>query len=245
MIHALTEMPEGAAFALSLLLFFSYGILGLLFTRQILDRSGVARTQPAIAGWATCLAALTALLYTFVIANIWNNANLARGRVSAEGAAIRLLSRDLAPSSRPLLRSYALSVVTDEWPTLCDGDGSSKTAVALTTLEDAAKPVSDGARSDFYTQLGNIENLRDMRLQAARPSIPPEIWLSLLVLSGLLLAVTFFGHLEHLGFHIGLTLLLAGALATLFWLTIQLDFPFCGGTVVGPDAIVAALRGIG
>jgi hypothetical protein len=216
----------------------------LLVVRRILDRAGVAKTQPVMAGWSTALAALTALLFTFVVANLWQNANLTRAHVDGEAAAMRLLARDTAPAQRGLLGDYARSVVTDEWPLLCDGGGSAKTTALLARLETQAKPVDPAVRGDFYVQMAALENLRAARLQAGAPSIPPEIWFSLIVLSALLLGVTFFGYHEHVGFQLGMTLILATALATLFWLTIQLDFPFCGGTTVGPGAILDAIRSL-
>jgi hypothetical protein len=244
-IQYLTNLPEWLTLVLSLCGFSAFGVVGLLATRRILDRYGVVRTQPAIAGWATCLAALTALLYAFVVANLWVSSNTSRANVNGEAAAIRLLARDIAPSERGWLREYAGSVVADEWPQLCGGEGSPKTAALLWRLENQAKPAEQGVRMDFYLQLAALENLRYVRLQAGGPSIPPEIWVALTLLSMLLLAITFFAHLEHLGFHLGLTLVLASALATLFWLTIQLDYPFCGGTVVTSGAILDALHSIG
>jgi len=210
--------------------------------RWVLERAGVAKTQPVMAGWSTALAALTALLFTFVVANLWQNANLTRTRVDGEAAAIRLLARDLAPAQRSLLRDYARSIVTDDWPLLCDGSGSAKTTALLARLENQAKPADPAVRADLYVQLAALANLRDARLQAGGPGIPIEIWFTLILLSALLLGITFFGYHEHLGFQVGMTLVLATALATLFWLTVQLDFPFCGGTTVGPGAIVQALK---
>ena len=244
MIRFFTNLPEGAAFVLALVAYYAYAIAGLLVVRRILDRAGVAKTQPVMAGWSTALAALTALLFTFVVANLWQNANLARTHVDGEAAAIRLLARDMAPSQRGLLRDYARSVVADEWPLLCDGGESAKTTAVLARLEGQAKPGDPAVRGDLYVQLAALENLRDARIQAGSPSIPIEIWFTLIVLSALLLGITFFGYHEHLGFQIGMTLVLATALATLFWLTVQLDFPFCGGTTVGPGAIVDVLRSL-
>lgn len=241
MVRLFTNLPEGVAFVLALMAYYAYAIVGLLAVRRLLDRAGVAKTQPVMAGWSTALAALTALLFTFVIANLWQSANLTRNRVDGEAAAMRLLARDMAPAQRGLLRDYARSVVTDEWPLLCDGGGSPKTTGLLARLETQAKPVDPGVRGDFYTQLAALENLRAARLQAGSPSIPLEIWFALIVLSALLLGITFFGYHEQLGFQMGMTLVLATALATLFWLTVQLDFPFCGGTTVGPGAILQAV----
>jgi len=232
------------AFALALIAYYAYAIVGLLVVRRILERAGVPKTQPVMAGWSTALAALTALLFTFVVANLWQNANIARGRVDGEASAMRMIARDVVPAQRGLVRDYAQSVVTDDWPTLCGGDGSAKTTAALRRLEREAKPLDAGRRADLDAQMAALENLRAARVQAGGPSIPPEIWFALVVLSMLLLGITFFGHHENLGFQMGLTLVLATALATLFWLTVQLDFPFCGGTTVGPGAIVDALRSL-
>ncbi len=244
MIHTLTELPEAIAYVLVLLAYYAYAIGGLLVARALLGRAGVAMTQPVMAGWSTALAALTALLFTFVVANLWLNVNLTRTHVNGEAAAIRLLSRDVAPTQLGLLRDYANSVVTDDWPLLCGGAGSEKTTAILARLETQAKPADPTVRGDFYVQLAALENLRGDRLQAGGPTIPLEIWFALILLSMLLLAITFFGYHEHLGFQLGLTLVLATALATLFWLTVQLDFPFCGGTTVGPGAILDALRSL-
>jgi len=241
MIRLFTNLPEGVAFVLALVAYYAYAIAGLLVVRRILERAGVAKTQPVMAGWSTALAALTALLFTFVVANLWQNANLTRTHVDGEAAAMRLLARDIAPSQRGLLRDYARSVVADDWPLLCDGGGSAKTTALLARLENQAKPIDAGVRGDLFVQLAALENLRNARIQAGSPSIPFEIWFTLIVLSALLLGITFFGYHEHLGFQIGMTLVLATALGTLFWLTIQLDFPFCGGTIVGPGSIAQAI----
>ncbi|MDQ2993122.1 MAG: DUF4239 domain-containing protein [Candidatus Eremiobacteraeota bacterium] len=244
MIRYLSELPEALAYLISLGAFWLFAVGGLLVARRLLDRAGVPRTQPVMAGWATCLAALTALLFTFVIANVWLGTNQVRARVNGEAAAIRMLARDVSPAQRDLLRAYARSEANDEWPKLCGGDGSPITAAALQALEVAPKPTSDGVRNDMYSQLAVLENLRYDRLQAAKASIPTEIYVALVVLAALMLIVTFFGHHENLWFHLGLTLALATALATLFWLTLQFDYPFCGGAVMGPGAIQDAIRSI-
>ena len=106
--------------------------------------------------------------------------------------------------------------------------------VLLTRIEREGQPVQKNARSDLDRDLATLEDLRARRLHATVSGVPDELWLGLIVLSGILIVMTSFIHPERSDMHLALAGFVALSIALLLWVAVSLDFPFCGGTTVLP-----------
>jgi hypothetical protein len=202
---------------------------------------GVTSGSPVVNSWATAAGALTALLFAFTIVTVWNAESRARTDLSDEASSLRFVARDLDRSQLPMLRTYLMGTIA-EWPQLCGGTPDRSVDAALNRLERLAKPRSQAYANDLFRQLGVAEDLRNRRWQAASAAIPPEIWVGLMLLSCALFTVLGSALHERRAVHLLLMVAVATAIGTLFWVSIVLEYPFCGSTAIPPDALMSVAR---
>ena len=211
-----------------------------LCRRWSADR-GLTSGPTVVNSWATVAGGLTALLFTFTIVTLWNQSIRAESNVDDEAAAMRAVARDVLPSQIGLVRNYA-QLTVGEWPQLCGGSQREDVNAALLALESAALPRAEKYSDNLFQMLGTLEDMRNRRWQVSESAVPREIWVALFVLSCVLLVVLGIAMPDHPGTHVLLMVSAGTALGTLFWVTIVLEFPFCGSTAIRPDEILAILR---
>jgi hypothetical protein len=88
-----------------------------------------------------------------------------------------------------------------------------------------------------------VEDLRYQRWQKSTASAPIELRIALCIVAVTLLGVLAIALPERADTHAALTVLVATAFGVVFWVIGALAYPYCGSYQVGPDQIVAALRG--
>lgn len=236
------QAPTWLAFIGMVAIANAVGLAAMSLARRWSHRLGVTTGPPVVGAWATCAGGLTALLFAFTIVTVWNSAARARSNVDDEAAAIRLVARDIAPSQRGVLRAYVNESIA-EWPQLCGGKADPQIDATLISLQQSAKPRSPSYADDLYRQLGTMEDLRNRRWQTSTSSIPDEIWVALLVLSASVLVVLSLALTDRPEVHVVLTIAVATALGTLFWVAAVLEYPFCGRTGIGPAELLDIVRG--
>ena len=241
MLTWLDQLPAWVAFLVTVAIANAIALLLMFAGRRWSYRVGVTSAQAVVSAWATCVGALTALLFAFTIVTVWNSAARARSNADDEAAAIALVARDIAPAQRPLLRAYVDETIA-EWPQLCGGKQDAHVADTLVALQQAAKPRSSAYADDLYRQLASLEDLRNRRWQTSMSSIPNEIWTALIVVSCSLLVVLGLALTERPETHAVLMVALATVLGTLFWVATVLEFPFCGRTGIGPEKLLEIVR---
>ncbi|MHB8199186.1 MAG: bestrophin-like domain [Vulcanimicrobiaceae bacterium] len=243
-IHWLVSLPIAVSYALIVGCFLLYALGGLAIARCIFGRLRLARSELAVSTWGGPIGTMNGLLYAFVIVTLWTGLHHAQTNVNAEAVQIRMIARELAPSKRVLVGDYARSVVQDEWPLLCRGGRSSKTAYLLARLERHAVAVNPAAESDLFMDIGKLANLRYARLLAANRTMPVTLWIALILLSAVLIALMFFVNHDNALFHFVAMALIGLTIGTLFWLTVSLEFPFCGQIAVSAAPITRALLSV-
>jgi hypothetical protein len=216
-------------------------LLAMAACRRWALRRGQTAGPPVVNSWATCAGALTALLFAFTIVTLWNQLIRAEANVDGEAEALRAVARDILPSQLELVRNYA-ALTVDEWPQLCGGKPRDDADAALTLLARVALPRDAKYSDNLFQTLGVLEDLRGRRWQVSTSSVPSEIWVGLIVLSCMLLVVLGIAMPDHPGTHLLLMLAVGTAIGTLFWVTVVLEYPFCGSSAIRPDEIVAILR---
>jgi hypothetical protein len=211
--------------------------LGAAFVaRHWYHRAGVTEGPPVVNSWGSVAGALCAMLFAFTIVTLWNNSTQAYANADTEGSAIRLLTRDLAPSQQPLLRDYVKASIA-EWPRLCGGSEDQNVAELLLKLERLAKPRTEAYANDLYAQLGTLEDMRSSRWQRASQSVPRELWVALIVLSLALFVVLAIAMPSRRATHVVLMVVVAASVGSLVWVATVLQHPFCGSNAIGPDEL--------
>jgi Protein of unknown function (DUF4239) len=230
----LSELPSWTAFIVILAAYVAFAAGVTLVARRCYAHWQFPRSASFVPPWLQLVGGLNALLFAFVIVSLWSSLHAAEANVDNEAFTIRLLYHDVAPAQRPMVIAYARSIVNG-WPLLC---GSADAGVAagrlLARIERDAQPVSRDARDDVDRDLSTLEDLRARRLHATVSGVPDELWIGLVVLSGILIVMTSFIHPERADMHLALAGFVALSIALLLWVAVSLDFPFCGGTTVMP-----------
>lgn len=237
----LSELPSWASFVL-LVVAANCGALALMAAvRGWHRRTGVVAGPPVVAAWATCCGAFAALLFAFSIVTLWNQDVRANTNLDQEISSLRQVARDIAPAQLPMLRRY-VRLSLDEWPRLCRDRPDPRVLRALADLERVAHPSVPAYGDNLYRELGVLEDMRSKRWQEAEAAVPDEVWVALIVLSLALLVVLANSMPERTGTHIALMLAVGSALGALFWVTVLLEYPFCGLRGIGPNELAAVAR---
>jgi hypothetical protein len=239
--HWLSTAPAWLSFVVLVLGWNALALGAMQLCRRWSANRGLTAGPPVVNSWATAAGALTALVFTFTIVTLWNQAIRADSNVDDEAAAIRAVERDIAPSQVALVKNY-VRLTVNEWPQLCGGKESDDVNAALILLEATAQPRADKYADNLFQTLGTVEDMRNRRWQVSESSVPGEIWVALFVLSCVLLTILGMAMPDHSGTHAILMVSAGTALGTLFWVTNVLEFPFCGSNAIRPDEILAILR---
>ncbi|HEX3670999.1 MAG TPA: hypothetical protein VHT92_04760 [Candidatus Cybelea sp.] len=238
----LSSLPSFASLLVAVAVTNAVALTITFGVRRWYSRRNVTAGPVVVNCWAVSVGGLSALLFAFAILTLWNILNDAKSNVADEGAAIRLVARDLAPGQLPLLRAY-VGASAAEWPQLCGGRPDPSVDVSLVLLERLAKPRVPEYSGDLYRQLGVVEDLRYRRWSKAGGSAPFELRIALCVVALSLFGVLGIALPERGDTHAALTVLIATAFGVVFWVITTLAYPYCGSTYkVGPEQITASLR---
>jgi hypothetical protein len=241
MMRWLNDAPTWLSFLAFVVLANAVALGLMLVARRWAAGVGLAAGPPVVNSWATCAGGLCAVLFAFSVVTLWNGWTRAHTNIDFEASAIRLSARDMAVAQRPMLRGYVAATIA-EWPRLCGGHQDPAVDEQLAALERAAKPTAAAYADDLFRQLSTLEDLRNQRWLSSNRSIPQEVVVALVVLSLALLAVLALALPDLPAMHVALTLCVATAIGTLFWLVAVLEFPFCGATAIRPDELIAIAR---
>ena len=251
------SLPDVAILAVSAIAFALLGG-GIAFaTNRLWFRRWTQRSafEDKLADTAhTSLLGLSAFVLALLITNGVSSLGKTDEIVRQEGVAIYRLGRELAAlgpaaqDARQTLVAYAKNVADDEWPRLATLPNALSPLVQknlddlwgqIRALQRGMDP-SSPARSDFGTDLRQIETLRTSRLAAATTSIPKIFWAILLLFVA---AASFLsGREAPKRFGIQVNLIHMAAIGLAVGLVIVLNNPFRGETRVDPAIIRNALK---
>ncbi len=205
----------------------------------------------AVRAQGTLLSICTVVL-AFALVQAQSNYRKVEELVASEAAHINQLDRLLArygdPNAeniRQHLRTYAKSVVDDDWPELRRGGGSPNTRGLFGPISRGVLAISPqpGRQSTIHADMVKLADAlaeaREARIQVAHEAVSPMFWR---VIGGLLFLIVVLSCLMEptLARTMGLCgqVVAVSALVALVFIT---DRPFMGQTSVGPDAIVKAI----
>jgi len=150
---------------------------------------------------------MTLLLLAFCLVRAQENHSNVEDLVAREATIIYKLNRDLgsyggeeAAALQAKTRSYAQSMVDDEWPLLSKGERSVKTSALLESLDDGSRQLIPAtqrqliAQSEILNILAQMSDVREARLSASHLSLPFYYWQAIFCSIMLLIVV---GWLQH------------------------------------------------
>jgi protein-S-isoprenylcysteine O-methyltransferase Ste14 len=196
-----------------------------------------------------------AVLLALMVIAVWEEHEAAKATVREEANELAdvfwLAHRFPEPDGsriQGLARSYA-TVVVEEGPLMARGEGSSPEAWAL--MDEMRLGVQDlevDSRSDqvlFERGLERIDELADARRERmveAEEGVPAVLWAVLVFGGTVTVGFTYLFGLENTWSHRLMVAAVAGLIALVLFTVGSLEYPFSGGTRVGPEAFELVLN---
>ncbi|HVR46742.1 MAG TPA: hypothetical protein VMT95_08955 [Candidatus Binatia bacterium] len=236
----LTNLPSWVTFVLVLGVSSAIALAATFLARGWYGSRGVTCGPAVVSSWATCIGALVAVMSAFTVITLWGVFARAQSNLDTETGAIRLASRDIAPSQLPLLKAY-ISATAAAWPRMCGGTPEPRVTALLKKLERVAKPRAPEYANNLFQQLTTMEEMRAERWHGAYATAPPELKITLSIMALTLFGVLAIAMPERRDTHVALTLLVAFAIGAVFWVMIELAYPYCGSVSISPEQILRAL----
>jgi Na+/proline symporter len=145
------------------------------------------------------------------------------------------------------LRDYVASVYNDEVQRMSQGETSLYTGGAHTNLRTLFNQidVTSLANRELYAEslrcLNNLAQYRRMRIFAGNDTVPPVIWLVLLVGGLFAVSYTFFFGMKNIKAQYVLTTTLTVMISSILFLIYVLDHPFTGTSKVSLEPLRQAM----
>lgn len=210
------------------------------------DDIGVGGLLMTIAG------TLYAVLVAFAVVIVWNEYDSTGDVVDREAAALLNVVRvskafPAATSLRlsDLAERYTADVVQQEWPAMARGE-KSLTARDLYdqiwSVVTSIKPADAGEQAAYSMLLSRVAEFSDARrkrLFDSTSSLPPLIWVVLIVGSVMTVGFTFFFGLKSLFAQVMMTAMCVALVTLTLWLIADMDGPFTGDIRITPDSFRA------
>ena len=227
---------------------------GLVLVERLKPGSRRLR-QNDVAGfiYAVLGVAYSVLLGLVVVAvwEEWNAATEGAGREAREVGEVFFLAHSLPqPEGRhlqELARSYARTVVNEEWPLMRQGKVSPKAWAILDEIRDnmqGFKPTTEAQQVLYEQGLQHVNDLADARgerLLDAEEGLPRILWVVLIVGGVEVVGFTYLFGLESTSVHVLMVASLTLVIALVLFTVASLDYPFKGDIRIGPDAFEQVL----
>lgn len=184
------------------------------------------------------VAAYVGIMIAFAGVQVWQEFSDAKAAVAHEAASASQLYQDLTIfgpetlAARGALRTYVVSITTDEWPQLAKGTGSEATEAALQRVfAEVGKlsPADNRAGAIYEEMLSKMNDLVDYRhdrIVESQSGIPLLLWTIGLV--GASLTVAYASAFTPTRFTVSMIAGISFALGLVFLFILTVDHPFKG-----------------
>lgn len=229
-----------------------------LLVRRIAPHEVLKRHNDVAGFVASLVGVIYAVLLAFVVVVVWQEFDAATSVAQQEASAVGdlyHLAYGFPPARQSKLQHdlarYINLMVDDEWPLMQYGRSSEKTERAgHIILHDVMdfRPRTPAQGAVFSTALQLVQSFFDARRQRLSEnvtSVPHILWFTLIVGAIFTIGLTFFFGVENGAVQLTMTGIIAALIALMFVLIIELDFPFRGGTRIGPADWVVLQRNMG
>jgi protein-S-isoprenylcysteine O-methyltransferase Ste14 len=228
-------------------------VVGLRAVQRIVPAS-LRREHNDVAGFIYAVVGVVyAVLLALVVIAVWEEHEAAKATVGSEANATAevfwLAHRFPEPQGHRLqepARSYARVVVEEEWPLMERGSSSPRAWALLDEMRLGVQGLGVSTPADqalFEQGLDRIHGLADARrtrLVEADEGIPAVLWV-VLVFGGIVtVGFTYLFGLQNTWSHRLMVAAVAGVIALVLFTIGSLEYPFSGGTRIGPEAFELA-----
>jgi uncharacterized protein DUF4239 len=230
-------------------------VVGLVVFRALAPREALEHASNEIGNYLQTIGGIYAVLLAFIVVIVWNQFNEARGLIEREASALVDLHRTasgLPAGTRTEiqdgLREYVDAVLTDEWRAMHTGNEAVIEHVghrldAVWLAMHRCRP-TDACQQTVYGEVlshfNELADLRTSRLSAARARVPTSMRILLYTGAVLVTGSIYLVYIPELWLHALITASLAGAIAHILYLIVDLDDAFEGDSQISRAAFERA-----
>jgi hypothetical protein len=245
------NLPNWLFELLTIIFFIGFSLVGLFATRKPIRRIHTVRSYNDIVGFY--LAAITVfygVTLGLLAIGAWTTYTETEAKVSREAAALSSLYRSVGSIQEPGrsllqndLRDYARRVIEIGWPEQRRGIPPVENRVALDKFQrdfhsvDFVTGTQIALEQDISRDFDTLEQARSIRLDSVSDELPTPLWTLILVGAFLCIVVTWFFQMESMKMHIWMTVLFAGLIGLMVFMTAALDNPYRGKISVSPEPL--------
>ena len=216
-------------------------VFGLLAFRSVAPLDALRAEGGQIGNYLQTVGAIYAVLLAFVVYVVWNQFDAARAHIDREAAALIDLHRTAsglpAATRREIqlvLRGYVESVLHDEWRAMVQHDEATITRVGerldqVWLAIHNCTPVTECQHTiygEVLSRFNDLSDVRTSRLTSSRQRIPLVMKVLLYAGATIMVGSTYMLMFDRLWVHAIVTAALAGAIAHVLFLIVDLDEPF-------------------
>jgi hypothetical protein len=237
----LLELPPPVSFFIVSAVTTFFGLFGLYLVRRRYSAEVLKENHEVAAIIFNAFGLFYGVLVAFVVFVTWNGYDDATKNLQLEASeALDIFhSAEAFPDSpRKIIqqgvRDYLAAVYNDEVPKMATGDLSVYSSGAHTPLRllfsqlDATSIPNRELYGESLRCLNNLAQYRRMRIFAGNDTVPPVIWLVLLVGGVFAVSYTFFFGMKNLRAQYLITTTLTVTVTSILFLVYVLDHPFTG-----------------
>jgi hypothetical protein len=250
----LLQLPPPVSFFIVSAITTFFSLAGLYLVRKKYSAEVLKENHEVAAIIFNAFGLFYGVLVAFVVFVTWNGYDEATKNLQLEASeALDIFhSAEAFPDSpRKIIqqgvRDYVAAVYNDEVPRMSEGDISLPSGGAHTTLRVLFSQVDTNSipNRELYAEslrcLNNLAQYRRMRIFAGNDTVPPVIWLVLLVGGVFAVSYTFFFGMKNIRAQYLITTTLTVMLSSILFLIYVLDHPFTGASRVSLEPLTEAM----
>jgi len=231
-----------------------FGLGGLYLVRRKYSAEVLKENHEVAAIIFNAFGLFYGVLVAFVVFVTWNGYDEATKNLQLEASEALDIFHNAAafpdPSKKIIqqgVRDYLAAVYNDEVPKMSEGDLSVYSGGAHTPLRILFSQVDTNSipNRELYAEslrcLNNLAQFRRMRIFAGNDTVPPVIWLVLLVGGVFAVSYTFFFGMKNISAQYLITSSLTVMLTSILFLIYVLDHPFTGTSRVSLEPLREAI----
>ena len=253
LVHFMLELPPYLLLTIIVLLFSSTWIACTYFFRKYVNLQPLRSHNELVGYIFAMVGGFYGLLLGFVVFLVWNSFNDAQTDSSREGSIARALYRDIKyypePAKVASLKdsyvAYVQSVVNEEFPAMeamKPATATNRVAFSMVFKQMAQLNTKDAYFSEMFQRLNELAVNRSLRSLDATSSIPPEIWMPLLLGGAIILILAILVDVESKRLHMTVNGFLGAFLGLVIYIIINLDHPFTGKLKIEPEEFKIILQ---
>ena len=231
-----------------------FGLGGLYLVRRKYSAEVLKENHEVAAIIFNAFGLFYGVLVAFVVFVTWNGYDEATKNLQLEASEALDIFHTAAAFPDPAkkiiqqgVRDYLAAVYNDEVPKMSDGDLSVYSGGAHTPLRILFSQVDTNSipNRELYAEslhcLNNLAQFRRMRIFAGNDTVPPVVWLVLLVGGVFAVSYTFFFGMKNIRAQYLITTTLTVMLTSILFLIYVLDHPFTGTSRVSLEPLREAI----